>query len=85
MLCAELGRRGSQIMLLSMGRLPDDAQRAEADAIPNLRLVLMEDTARNNTREPRFRVSGVVTEYRGRNYLLLDKVTVMSQATQQYR
>ena len=53
--------------------------------IPNLRLVLMEDTARNNTREPRFRVSGVVTEYRGRNYLLLDKVTVMSQATQQYR
>jgi pyruvate/2-oxoglutarate dehydrogenase complex dihydrolipoamide acyltransferase (E2) component len=53
--------------------------------IPNLRLVLMEDTARNNTREPRFRVSGVVTEYRGRNYLLLDKVTVTSQATQQYR
>jgi hypothetical protein len=53
--------------------------------LPNLRLVLMEDVARNNTREPRFRVSGVVTEYRGRNYLLLDKVTVMSQATQQYR
>jgi hypothetical protein len=53
--------------------------------LPNLRLVLMEDTARNNTREPRFRVSGMVTEYRGRNYLLLDKVSVLSQATQQFK
>jgi glycogen(starch) synthase len=38
-LCAQLGARGSEIMLLSMGRLPDEAQRAEADAIPNLQLV----------------------------------------------
>ena len=37
-LCAELAARGSEIMLLSMGRLPDDAQRAEAAAIPNLHL-----------------------------------------------
>jgi hypothetical protein len=53
--------------------------------LPNLKLMIMEDAARNNTREPRFRVSGVVTEYRGRNYLLLEKVSVLSQATQQYR
>lgn len=53
--------------------------------LPNLKLMIMEDAARNNTREPRFRVSGVVTEYRGRNYLLLDKVSVLSAATQQFR
>jgi len=53
--------------------------------IPNLKLMIMEDVARGNTREPRFRVSGVVTEYRGRNYLLLDKVYVINPANQQYR
>ena len=53
--------------------------------LPNLKLMLMEDATRNNTREPQFRVSGVVTEYRGRNYLLLEKVSVLNQATQQFR
>ena len=53
--------------------------------LPNLKLMIMEDVARGNTREPRFRVSGVVTEYRGRNYLLLDKVYVMSPTNQQFR
>jgi glycogen synthase len=38
-LCAELARRGSKVMLLSMGRLPDGAQRAEAESIPNLQLI----------------------------------------------
>lgn len=53
--------------------------------LPNLKLMIMEDTTRGNTREPRFRVSGVVTEYRGRNYLLLDKVYVLSTNNQQVR
>jgi hypothetical protein len=53
--------------------------------LPNLKLMIMEDVARGNTREPRFRVSGVVTEYRGRNYLLLDKVYVLSAINQQFR
>jgi hypothetical protein len=53
--------------------------------VPNLKLMIMEDVARGNTREPRFRVSGVVTEYRGRNYLLLEKVYVINPANQQYR
>ena len=53
--------------------------------LPNLKLMIMEDVARGNTREPRFRVSGTVTEYRGRNYLLLDKVYVMSPTNQQFR
>ena len=53
--------------------------------LPNLKLQIMEDAARNNTREPRFRVSGVVTEYRGRNHLLLEKVSVLRPATEQFR
>jgi hypothetical protein len=53
--------------------------------LPNLKLMIMEDVARGNTREPRFRVSGVVTEYRGRNYLLLEKVYVLTTPNQQYR
>lgn len=38
-LCAGLAKHGVEVTLLSMGRLPDEAQRAEADAQPNLRLV----------------------------------------------
>jgi hypothetical protein len=53
--------------------------------LPNLRLMMMEDHVRAASRDLRFRVSGVVTEYRGRNYLLLEKVTVPSDNTQQFK
>lgn len=53
--------------------------------LPNLRLMAMEDAVRAATRDLRFRVSGVVTEYRGRNYLLLEKVTVVQDITQQFK
>ena len=53
--------------------------------LPNLRLMAMEDAVRGATRDLRFRVSGVVTEYRGRNYLLLEKVTVVQDVTQQFK
>ncbi|MBV8798184.1 MAG: glycosyltransferase family 4 protein [Alphaproteobacteria bacterium] len=38
-LSAALAGYGVELTLLSMGRLPDEAQQAEADALPNLRLV----------------------------------------------
>lgn len=38
-LCAGLAQHGVEVMLLSMGRLPDDAQRAQADALRNVRLL----------------------------------------------
>jgi glycogen(starch) synthase len=38
-LCAGLAKHGVEITLLSMGRMPDEAQRAEAEAQPNLELV----------------------------------------------
>ncbi len=39
-LCAGLAKHGVEVTLLSMGGLPDEAQRAEAAAQPNLRLVV---------------------------------------------
>ena len=53
--------------------------------IPNLKLMAMEDAAQTINRDLRFRVTGMVTEYRGRNYVLLEKVVVVPDATQQYR
>ena len=53
--------------------------------LPNLRLMAMEDYVRASSRDLRFRVSGVVTEYRGRNYLLMEKVTVVGDSTQQFK
>lgn len=48
--------------------------------LPNLKLMQMEDaTTGNSIRDLRFRVSGTVTEYRGRNYILLDKVVVVPE------
>jgi hypothetical protein len=48
--------------------------------IPNLKLQQMEDAATSNTvRDLRFRVSGMLTEYRGRNYILLEKVVVVPE------
>src|SRR4051794_540715 len=38
-LCAGLAKHGIEVTLLSMGRMPDEAQRAEAEAQSNLRLV----------------------------------------------
>jgi hypothetical protein len=50
--------------------------------LPNLKLMAMEDAAKAAEREQRFRVSGILKEYRGRNYILLDKVVLMPQANQ---
>ena len=41
--------------------------------LPNATLALMEDAAAAAGQEVLFRVTGTVTEFRGRNYLLLDK------------
>ena len=53
--------------------------------LPSLKLMAMEDQVRAVGRDLRFRVSGMVTEYRGRNYLLLEKVTVVQDITQQFK
>jgi hypothetical protein len=52
--------------------------------LPNLKLMAMENAVSSTNRDLRFRITGVVTEYRGHNYVLLEKVVVVPDATQQF-
>jgi len=52
--------------------------------LPNLKLMAMENAVIGTNRDLRFRITGVVTEYRGRNYVLLEKVVVVPDPTQQF-
>ncbi len=52
--------------------------------LPNLKLMTMEDVVKATNRDLRFRVTGMLTEYRGHNYLLLEKVLVPPETTQQF-
>ena len=44
--------------------------------LPNLNLAAMEQAINGASRDLKFRVTGVLTEYKGRNYILLEKVVV---------
>lgn len=44
--------------------------------LPNLKLMQMEDAVNSVNTDRKFRISGTVTEYRGRNYMLVDKLLV---------
>ena len=46
--------------------------------LPNLNLGLMETELRRNSRDLKFRVSGLITEYNHRNYMLVEKMIVVS-------
>ena len=46
--------------------------------LPNLKLAGMEDQLESMNRDLLFRVTGMVTEYRGRNYIMFDKVVVIA-------
>ena len=52
--------------------------------LPSLLLMAMENAVRDSGRDMRFRISGMVTEYRGRNYVLLEKAVVIPDAVQQF-
>jgi hypothetical protein len=52
--------------------------------VPSLKLVAMEEAVKAANKDLRFRISGMVTEYRGRNYVLLEKVLVVPEAVQQF-
>jgi hypothetical protein len=45
--------------------------------LPNLVLMSMETAANQASHDLRFRITGTVTEYRGRNYILLEKFVVV--------
>lgn len=48
--------------------------------LPNKTLMGIESAVSSLSREPRLRITGMVTEYRGRNYILLDKAVFVSEA-----
>jgi hypothetical protein len=52
--------------------------------LPNLKLMAMENAVQASRRDLRFRITGMVTEYRGRNYILLEKVVVVPDTVQQF-
>jgi hypothetical protein len=52
--------------------------------LPNLKLMSMEQAVKGSNRDLRFRITGMVTEYAGRNYVLLEKVVVVPDSTQQF-
>jgi hypothetical protein len=52
--------------------------------LPSLKLMQMENAVQNSNRDLKFKVTGMVTEYKGRNYILLEKVVVVPQVLQQF-
>jgi hypothetical protein len=48
--------------------------------LPNLKLMQMENAVTGSNRDLKFRITGMVTEYKGRNYILLEKAMVESDA-----
>jgi hypothetical protein len=50
--------------------------------LPNSKLMQMEDAAKSANRDFRFRITGIVTEYRGRNAILIEKVVVVPDVVQ---
>jgi len=52
--------------------------------LPNLKLTQMESALTAANRDLRFRVTGLVTEYKARNYILLDKCLVIPEGTRQF-
>jgi hypothetical protein len=52
--------------------------------LPNLKLATMEDAAAGATHDLHFRITGIITEYRGRNCVLLEKVVVIPDSIQQF-
>jgi hypothetical protein len=52
--------------------------------LPNLKLMQMETAVTEGAKDMRFKVTGLVTEYKGRNYILLEKVVVVPDVVQQF-
>ena len=52
--------------------------------LPNQTLARMEDSITAAGRDLKFRITGRITEYRGRNYILLERAAVISDAAQQF-
>lgn len=52
--------------------------------LPNLKLQLMEQAVQGANRDLKFHVTGMVTEYQNRNYLLMERVMVVPDIVQNF-
>ncbi|WP_428939348.1 hypothetical protein [Fontivita pretiosa] len=52
--------------------------------LPNLKLMQMEQALKGTNRDLRFRITGMVTEYNGRNYILIEKAVVPPEVTNRF-
>ena len=52
--------------------------------LPNLKLELMEQAVNGANRDLKFHVTGMVTEYQNRNYLLMERVVVVPDVVQNF-
>jgi hypothetical protein len=52
--------------------------------LPNLKLMQMESAVTSGNRDLKFRITGQVTEYKGHNYILIDKAVVPPDQTQSF-
>lgn len=52
--------------------------------LPSVKLVTMEESVKGSNRDLKFRMTGVVTEYKGRNYVLPERVVAMPDAILQF-
>jgi len=52
--------------------------------LPNLKLMQMENAVQGSSRDLKFRITGMVTEYKGRNHVLLEKAVVVPDVVQQF-
>ena len=52
--------------------------------LPNLKLMQMENAVTGSNRDLKFRITGMVTEYKSRNYILLEKAMVESDTGNQF-
>lgn len=93
-------KREGQYVIDETGRLVKDAdgkswdfvfdadgqamQDAPMGVLPNLKLDAMETAVTGLDHQPKFRVTGMVTEYKGKNYLLLEKATLVPAVVQQF-
>jgi len=69
----------TQFVFDSDGRTLQDAPMI---ILPNLKLMSMENAVSEASHDLRFRITGTVTEYRGHNFILLEKVVVVQDRAQ---
>jgi hypothetical protein len=66
--------QGWEFVFESDGRAMEDPP---VIVLQNLKLMAMEDAIEGVNRDLRFRVTGMLTEYRNQNYMLIEKVVVL--------